>query len=484
MHKSTAWLPVAVFVAVFVAAFGGTAARSAGAQITLSQALLRADRSAYANREAVATASEQDAMAIAPLQGILPNIRLEAGYARTTDPIGVFGNKLRQGIATQADFDPARLNAPGAMGNYQSGVVLQQPIFTADSWAARVAARRGAEAGQARATWTRLSTRVDVVRAYYGAVLASDRAATLRAAARSARAHLTQTQAMVQQGMVTRSDELLASVRLADIQAQLAEADGSVETARRQLAMILGISPAELMSTPAPSSLPSAERIRTIVDGDTAAMEAQREDVRVAQLRSAGARADALRARATYLPRVNSFVRYDWNAPNIPYSGERNWTVGIVASWNPFGSATELSDMRATAGHASAAQAQADAAEAQASLEVAQSRTVLSVALVRLGIAEQSVAQSTEAHRIVSRKYEGGLASIVDLLDAQAVETSSALALSEARYHVIVAAAERQRALGRDPATLTALDNAIAPVAAAPILAGVPVLDTRVQHQH
>jgi outer membrane protein len=248
--------------------------------------------------------------------------------------------------------------------------------------------------------------------------------------------------------------------------------------------MILGISPAELMSTPAPSSLPSAERIRTIVDGDTAAMEAQREDVRVAQLRSAGARADALRARATYLPRVNSFVRYDWNAPNIPYSGERNWTVGIVASWNPFGSATELSDMRATAGHASAAQAQADAAEAQASLEVAQSRTVLSVALVRLGIAEQSVAQSTEAHRIVSRKYEGGLASIVDLLDAQAVETSSALALSEARYHVIVAAAERQRALGRDPATLTALDNAIAPVAAAPILAGVPVLDTRVQHQH
>lgn len=474
MHKST--------VGLLIALFGGMAAQSAGAQITLSQALRQADRSAYANREAAASASAQDARAIAPLQGILPNVRLEAGYTRTTDPIGVFGDKLRQGIATQADFDPARLNSPGAMDNYQGGVVLEQPLFNADAWAGRIAARRGAEAGHAIATWTRLSTRVDVVRAYYGAVLASERAATLRAASRSAHAHLTQTEAMVRQGMVTRSDALLASVRVADIEAQLAEADGNVETARRQLAMILGMPPAELMNaSEAPSSLPSADRIRAVVEGDTAATMAPPEDVRSAQLRSASARADALRARTTYLPRINSFARYDWNAPNRPYSGERNWTVGIMASWNPFGSATELSDIRATAGHASAAQAQADAVEAQASLEVAQTRTALSVALTRLRIAEQSVAQSAEAHRIVSRKYEGGLASIVDLLDAQSAEMNSALALSEAQYRAIVAAAERRRALGADPATLTALDNDAAPVAAATNVARVPASQSPAQ---
>ncbi|MEO7103231.1 MAG: TolC family protein [Gemmatimonadaceae bacterium] len=462
MHKHT----VGLFLGL-LALVGGMNARSAGAQITLAQALQQADHSAYANREASATADAQRARAIAPLQGILPDVRLEAGYARTTDPIGVFGNKLRQGIATQADFDPARLNSPAAMTNYQGGVVVEQPLFNADAWAGRTAARRGADASQARAIWTRLSIRVDVVRAYYGAVLASERTVTLRAAARSAHARVVQTDAMVRQGMVTRSDALLASVRAGDIDAQLAEAEGGVETARRQLAMLLGLPETELLGrSAAPSSLPSTARIRAVVEEDTAATPTTREDVRGAQLQSASAVADALRARTTYLPRINSFVRYDWNAPNRPFDGERNWTVGIMAAWNPFGNAARISDMRTTSAQASAVKAQADAAEAQASLDVAQTRTALSVALIRLGIAEQSVAQSTEAHRIISRKYEGGLASIVDLLDAQSVEMNSALALSDARYRVIVAAAERRRALGGDPASLTALDQGGTPTTA------------------
>jgi hypothetical protein len=77
------------------------------------------------------------------------------------------------------------------------------------------------------------------------------------------------------------------------------------------------------------------------------------------------------------------------------------------------------------------------------------------------------VAQSAEANRIVARKYQGGLASIVDLLDAQSVETESALALSDARYRVIVADAERLRAIGGDPAVLAALDSDASGTAAA-----------------
>ena len=53
---------------------------------------------------------------------------------------------------------------------------------------------------------------------------------------------------------------------------------------------------------------------------------------------------------------------------------------------------------------------------------------------------------------------------MVELLDAAAVETQSALGLSHARYAVIVADAERRQALGRDPGALAALDAA-APIA-------------------
>ena len=174
----------------------------------------------------------------------------------------------------------------------------------------------------------------------------------------------------------------------------------------------------------------------------------------------AATRGDALRAKTSLLPQVNGFARYDWNSPNTLTSGDRNWTVGVMASWNPFAGARELADIAATTGRVLAAHAQAEGARANAQLEIEQTRTALSVALTRLDIAERTAAQSVEAHRILSRRYGGGLASVVELLEAQAVETQSALAFSQARFGAIVAAAERRRALGLDAASLASLDDA------------------------
>jgi len=266
---------------------------------------------------------------------------------------------------------------------------------------------------------------------------------------------------MVRQGLVTKSDALLASVRAGDVDAQLAEAKGAVATTRRQLAVLLGRDGADLpSSSPQSTHLPSTERIRAEVAGDTVARAAApRADVLAATDALAAARGDAGCARTALLPRLNGFARYDWHSATGLYSGDRNWTVGVMASWNPFAGASELADVGSAGGHAQAAQAQAEAARANARLEIEQTRTTLSVALTRLDIAEHAAAQSAEAHRIVSRKYGGGLAGVAELLDAQAAETQSTLALAEARWSAIVAAADRRRALGLDPATLASLDD-------------------------
>ena len=160
------------------------------------------------------------------------------------------------------------------------------------------------------------------------------------------------------------------------------------------------------------------------------------------------------RARSTYLPRVNSFARYDWNSPNRLYGGDRNWTAGILASWSPFAGASEIADVQGSAARESGARAQAEAAQANARLDAEQSRTTLAVALTRLAIAERAIAQSVEAHRIVGRKYDGGLATVVELLDAQTAETQSALAFTQARYAVIVSAPPSQ--IGLDSQYMTA----------------------------
>ena len=430
------------------------------AQLTLRDALREADRSAYVNRGVAGTAEAQSAQALAALKGVLPSARIEGGYVRTTDPIGVFGATLRQRSITQANFDPQQLNYPSAVGNYQSGVVIEQPLLNADAWAGRRAAQHAADASRATEEWTRLSTGADVVRAYYGAVLAAERAATLQTAARAAHAHVTQADAMVKQGLVTKSDALLAEVRAGEVDAQLAEAQGGAATALQQLAVLLGRDGSAPVDLGFRVQLPSSERIRAEVAVDTTLLSGQtRSDVRAATDGLAAARTEAQRARSALLPRLNGFARYDWNSASRLYGGDRNWTVGVMASWNPFGGASEIAEIKATAGRAATAQAEADAARAHARLEIEQTRIALGVALTRLDIAEHGAAQSAEAHRIVSRKYEGGLAGIVDLLDAQAVETQSALALSQARWATIAADAARRLALGVDPASLATLDD-------------------------
>jgi len=80
------------------------------------------------------------------------------------------------------------------------------------------------------------------------------------------------------------------------------------------------------------------------------------------------------------------------------------------------------------------------------------------LAVARMEIAGRGVAQAIEAHRIVGRKYEGGLATVTELLDAAAVETAAALGDVAARYEAIVAMAEMRRAQGLDLSPLQDLE--------------------------
>jgi outer membrane protein TolC len=422
------------------------AAPTAHAQVTLRAALAEAERAGYVNRIAAGNTAAQRAEALAPLKAILPSIRVEAGYMRSNDP-AVLGSATMRAVT-----------------NYPAGIVVEQPLLNADAWMGRRAALHAAGATYAAGEWARLSTRVDVVRAYYGAVLAAERVTALQAAARAAHAHVAQAEAMVKQGLVTKSDALLASVRSGDVDAQLAEAEGAAATTQRQLAIVLGRTADELPNDfIRAKQLPPTERIRAEVAGDTLLRAGDsRADVRAATDAFAAARGDVRRAKASLLPRLNGFVRYDWSSPSGLYAGDRRSTVGVMGSWSPFGGASELADVEATTGRARAAEAQAEAARANALVEIEQTRIALSVALTRLDIAERAATQSAEAHRIVSRKYSGGLAGVVELLDAQAVETQSVLGLSQARWAAIVAAAERRRALGLDPASLATLDDASA----------------------
>lgn len=432
------------------------------AQLSLSDALREADQHAFANRMAGAATASDRARARLPLKGILPSARLDAGVMRTTDPIGAFGTTLRQRLVTPAAFDPAKLNNPDAITNVLAGVVLEVPLVNGDAWTGWKAARSAADASAASQDWTAITTRAQVVRAYYGAIVAAEKATMLEGAEQAAGAAVRQVQSMVQQGLVTKADALQASVRGADVRAQLLAARLDAQTARQQLGLLLGRQDGS--SPDLPTTLPADDAVRAIAAPDTmpvsGAAPTVRADVRAANAGLAAASADKQRATTTLMPRVNGFARYDWNDPTALYGGQKNWTVGVMASWSLFGGGSELADVAGASARLASARAGHAAATAQQQIDAESSRRAIAVALQRLDLAVQAAEQSQEAHRLVDKRYAGGLATVAELLAAESAATGAALMRVAARYAVIDALAEHRRAIGADPGALSALERA------------------------
>jgi len=329
-------------LASVVVALGIGAAPAAAQTLGLAEALGRADRSAYPNRMAAGEARARGGQATAALAAFLPTVRVENLWSRTNDPLGAFGFTLRQRAVSAASFAPDRLNSPDPISDFGSDLVLEQPLFNPDGLFGRRAAVRARAAGDASRDWTRMTTRTEVVRAYFGAVLAAAQVAALDSARRAAEAHVRQAESLVRNGMATRSDALLAWVRAGEISARLLSARAETSVAARRLAVAMG-TPGDTALL-LPPELPPADRIRGVLAG--AAGETPpgepRADVRSARLALEAANADVKRAGAAMLPRLNSFGRLHWSSGSTPYGGQNAWTVGVALSWTPFSGGAEL----------------------------------------------------------------------------------------------------------------------------------------------
>lgn len=131
-----------------------------------------------------------------------------------------------------------------------------------------------------------------------------------------------------------------------------------------------------------------------------------------------------------------------------------------MASWSLFSGASELGDRRGAEARSAGAAAQLAGALANANLDLERTSLSLQTAVARVAIARTTAQHAREAHRIVTRKYEGGLAIVAELLDAAVAETQALLGLSAARHSLITSIADRLRATGHDAARMAVLGDA------------------------
>lgn len=400
--------------------------------LTLQEALEQSDRSSYSGKISRSRLDQRSGQELSSLQGMLPTLRAEGGWSATDDPLGAFGTRLRQRSVTMASFDPSALNDPSRASGWNAALVAEVPLVNLDAWKGRAAASGAVEAARRRLEAERIRARSETTRAYFDAVLAQAAVRTWRGALEAAQAHSNQAASGNREGTVLRSDLLLSEVRVGEVEASLAKAQSDSALALRRLSFAMG------MPTSAIGSLESFPQSPALHAAAAALPESgKRPEEEAGKADSKAAELDAARVGAALLPRLNGITRMDWNASGSPFSKDPSWTVGIQASWTLHATG-EVGDRKAARARAEEARTLEAMTRAKLDLEEASLASGLKLALQRLDIAETAVAQTAEAHRLTARRYQEGLATMTETLEAAALETSSKLSLESARHDVVV----------------------------------------------
>ncbi len=369
---------------------------------------------------------------------LMPRLDLSTGYLRSTDPVVAFGTKLRQRSFTETDFALDALNDPDPIDDWTAVAELRWTAVDPSAWAARSAAAHQSTASAWELRRTREATILGTQVLYYRALAADGVVREAEAGEEAARATLELFERRREQGLLTDADALQAEAELRAAEARRVEATRKRDELRAALGLHLGWDPDVL---PAPSD--ALQDVPGPVSVDGASFHAEgRADLRMlASLREA-ASANERRSRLTFLPAVDGFAQYASHAGAAFDSDGADWTVGLALRWNVFSGLGRLAEGQraAAAGRIAATRYEETLRAAQS--EFARAREAVTATDRQVRAMRAAAAAAEEARSLVRRRFEEGLATASDLLQAEARAVSM-------RERAVEALAKRQIALAR-----------------------------------
>ena len=174
--------------------------------------------------------------------GRWPTLQVSETFTRSNNPVYVFGSLLEQGRFGPSNFDIGSLNNPDPLNNFRTALNLRIPIFDQLESATRIAqARIGQEQADHQKELIRQQVRLEVIRAYYGVIIASGKKEVAEEAVKLAEADGGRIRDLFSTGRVVHADLLSAEVQIADFLQQRIQADGDWVTACAALNTAMGL---------------------------------------------------------------------------------------------------------------------------------------------------------------------------------------------------------------------------------------------------
>lgn len=366
----------------------------------------------------------------------LPTLALEETWSRSNLPVATFMMKLNQGRFLNRDFDADRLNNPAPVSDFRTILTLEQPLLNPAAWGTATMAHEEARAQETLVEQVRHQTAFRIFRLYLEVQKAKAHRAALEMALAEARERRRQASVRIAAGLGLASDELRAATHLATLEQRRISADHTLLLARMQLALATGGSPGDGIDT--------AETVRLEVPGHSleyllSAARSARPDLRVAERERERTEAALSRARSGFLPTVNAFGSWQMHDAATPFGRDNDaWMAGASLRWNLFdGLRTWHGVGQARAERAAAAELLGER-EKEVGYQVHEAWLRRIEAEKRSEVARVAVAAAAETVRLLAKRFDNALATMIEVLDAQsALDQARAAAVeSEADLHV------------------------------------------------
>ncbi len=418
------------------AAGAGTGAVSVGEAINLALQRNHLLKAAFHERDAA-----KEDLAISRSR-YLPRIYLDENAAASNAPTRTFMMKLDEGRFTQNDFQVDNLNHPKTRADFRTALTLEQPLFDFSIGRGVEMAEKEDVARGFALEQRRQDVAFRVYKAYLDVQKAKANVSATEQAVKDAGEHLRLARLRNQAGLGLMSDELRARTYLSEAEQRKITAGNDLLLAKMRLAQATGGAAGTELDIREDIAAPALAH--SAADLVHLAME-NRQDLKEAETGVAKADAGVRMARSTYLPTVYATATYQMNDRDIPFGRDNDsWIVGANLRWELFDGLRRSGEVgKARALRQSAAE-YLENYRKEVALQVEESYLRREEAVKRLEVARDSVQDSAEGVRLISRRFENALATMSELLDAQTavdraraelIENQSNCALATARLY-------------------------------------------------
>lgn len=261
-------------------------------------------------------------------------------------------------------------------------------------------------------------------------------------------AHLDNVIAQYNVGIVARADVLRSEVELANAKQDYITASNEYDVAEATLNNIIG--------TPLGTTLLLKDRLQyEPYENDMAYClaysEQHRPELKQAEYAIDSAEAALVVARSGHMPKINAVAGNYWGGTdesNWPGDDNDHWSVGVTASMNIFDSGVTWSKIHAAQEALVQAKENQRQIKDNVELEVRTDYLSMREAEKRITTAQVAVASAEEDYHIAVVRYQAGVGTNIDVMDAQEALTQAKTNYYQALYNYNTSKAALNTSMG------------------------------------